>query len=59
MDHSADFCRAQAAMHEAKAAESSLPNVVTIAKAAAASWLREAQLCELRERRRARFDSAG
>ncbi|HKY81189.1 MAG TPA: hypothetical protein VJM09_06920 [Sphingobium sp.] len=57
--HTPEFCRAQAAEHRVRADSASLPNVRTVALAAAATWLREAELAELVAKRRARHAAAG
>lgn len=53
MNPSSEFCRAQQAVHEAKAAEERLPNARKVAMAAAHAWGREANLAASAERRRA------
>ena len=52
MTMSAEFCRAQAAHHHQRAADSPLDNVRRIAAVAAATWEGEAVFAEHRERRR-------
>ena len=52
MTMSAEFCRAQAAHHHQRAADSPLDNVRRIAVVAAATWEGEAVFAEHRERRR-------
>lgn len=49
----AEFCRAQALEHQARAAAARLPNVRNVALAAAAVWLKEAEHAERVAARRA------
>lgn len=55
MDNSPQFCREQAALHRAKAEDTSLPNIRRVAIAAAETWEREAKMAEMVLRRRARL----
>ena len=59
MNNTPEFCRAQVAEHQARAEAASLPNVRTVALAAAATWLREAELAEMVADRRARMEVSG
>jgi hypothetical protein len=52
MNHSAEFCLGQAALHCERAANAGLANVRSIAEKAAKAWESEAALAEARERRR-------
>jgi hypothetical protein len=52
MQPSAEFCRAQAARHQALAAAAALDNVRDVALLAAAAWMKEAEAADHRERRR-------
>ncbi len=59
MTNTAEFCRSQAAEQKARAAAASLPNVKAVALAAAATWLREAELADMVAGRKARLALQG
>ena len=52
MDPSAEACRAQVAIELARAADSPLANVRSIAERSAVAWRKQAVFAEARERRR-------
>lgn len=54
----AEFCRAQALEHQARAAAARLPNVIKMEQDAAATWTREAEYAEMIAARRARLSES-
>lgn len=56
MTNTPDFCRSQAQAHMSRAEAALLPNVRTVALAAAATWTREAELADMLLGRRARLE---
>lgn len=58
MSQDPDFCRAQAAGHQARADAATLPNVRDVELTAAATWLREADFADKVVARRARLSPA-
>lgn len=58
MQLSASFCRTQQALHDERASSAQLDNVRAVAGLAAAAWGHEAEIADMREKRRLRVQLA-